>query len=301
MHFFKVRRNVTFEWAKFNWSDQAAGEGVELYITSHYSLIETYEYGELRRCCAIASLSRLGIKFCLKNCRWIPALPWRRKRCNFPERSYHEHRQELQGSSKTLVGEARYRPKNQTQRFKLYKAGPSGSLSMRSGVVHTRVANNANPARDVVNPGMLLQTKWVPQQENLLQYTKSNQMSSNDLELLEVTTLSSYDAQPYSSLCISRKVPFALQKKVQVKLVGMKSMGVISKVSDPTIWCIGIVVIRKKSGTVRICIDFQPLNEIVLHVVHPISEDEAPDELSGAIVFRKLDANSEFWQIPLSP
>ena len=79
-------------------------------------------------------------------------------------------------------------------------------------------------------------------------------------------------------------------------------MGVISKVQDPTPWCAGVVVVMKKSGAVRICVDLKPLNESVLRELHPIPRvDEALAQLAGATVFTKLDANSGFWQIPLSP
>ena len=52
----------------------------------------------------------------------------------------------------------------------------------------------------------------------------------------------------------------------------------------------------------RICVDLKPLNESVLREVHPIPRvDEALAQLAGATVFSKLDSNSGFWQIPLSP
>ena len=66
-------------------------------------------------------------------------------------------------------------------------------------------------------------------------------------------------------------------------------------------WCAGMVVVPKKSGAVRICVDLKPLNESVLRAVHPIpTVDETLSHLSGATVFSKLDANSGFWQIPLA-
>ena len=81
----------------------------------------------------------------------------------------------------------------------------------------------------------------------------------------------------------------------------MESMGMISKVDTPTPWCAGMVVVPKKLGEVRICVDLKPLNESVLREVDPIpSVDETLDKLAGATVFTKLDANSGFWQIPLS-
>ena len=81
----------------------------------------------------------------------------------------------------------------------------------------------------------------------------------------------------------------------------METMGIISRVDEPTPWCAGMVVVPKKSGAIRICVDLKPLNESVLREVHllPIVNDTL-SQLKGATIFTKLDANSGFWQIPLS-
>ena len=81
----------------------------------------------------------------------------------------------------------------------------------------------------------------------------------------------------------------------------MESMGIISRVDEPTPWCAGMVVVPKKSGAIRICVDLKPLNISVLRETHPLPKvDETLAQLTGAKVFTKLDANSGFWQIPLS-
>ena len=78
-------------------------------------------------------------------------------------------------------------------------------------------------------------------------------------------------------------------------------MGVISKVLEPTPWCAGMVVVTKKSGSVRICVDLKPLNRSVLRETHPIPKvDDTLAQLTGATCFSKLDANSGFWQISLA-
>ena len=46
--FFKVRKNVIFERAKFNCRNQLPGETAEQYITALYSLIESCDYGNLK-------------------------------------------------------------------------------------------------------------------------------------------------------------------------------------------------------------------------------------------------------------
>ena len=81
----------------------------------------------------------------------------------------------------------------------------------------------------------------------------------------------------------------------------MESMGVISKMDEPTLWCAGMVVAPKKGGAIRICVDLKPLNDNVIREVHPLPKvDEILAQLSEAKVFSKLDANSGFWQIPFS-
>ena len=108
------------------------------------------------------------------------------------------------------------------------------------------------------------------------------------------------DAKPYA-LFTPRHVPLPLRPKVAEELDRMEKAGVISKVSEPTPWCAGMVVVPKKSGTVRICVDLKPLNQSVLREVHPLPKvDETLAQLAGAKIFTKLDANSGFWQIPLS-
>ena len=47
-------------------------------------------------------------------------------------------------------------------------------------------------------------------------------------------------------------------------------LGVISRVHQPTQWCAGMVVVPKKSGSVRICVDFRRFNESVLRETYPL-------------------------------
>ena len=81
----------------------------------------------------------------------------------------------------------------------------------------------------------------------------------------------------------------------------MKTNGVISRVTEPTPWCAGMVVVPKRDGTVQICVDFKVLNESILRDVFPIPKvDDTLAQLTGATIFSKIDANSGFCQIPLT-
>ena len=67
-------------------------------------------------------------------------------------------------------------------------------------------------------------------------------------------------------------------------------------------WCAGMVVLPKSDGRVRICVDLTRLNQSVCRERRPLpAVEQTLAQLAGARVFTKLDANSGFWQIPLSP
>lgn len=66
--------------------------------------------------------------------------------------------------------------------------------------------------------------------------------------------------------------------------------------------CAGMVVVPKSDDKVRICVDLTGLNQNVCRERHQMpAVDQTLAQLAGAIVFLKLDANSGFWQLPLSP
>ena len=97
------------------------------------------------------------------------------------------------------------------------------------------------------------------------------------------------------TLYTSRNVPLPLRGKVKDELDKMESMGVISKIEEA---CAGMVVVPKREGKVRICVDLKKLNENVMREIHPLPKVD--ETVAGAKIFSKLDANSGFWQIPLS-
>ena len=81
----------------------------------------------------------------------------------------------------------------------------------------------------------------------------------------------------------------------------MEKLGVIAKVQQPTDWCAGMVIVPKRNGTVRICVDLTKLNTSVCRERHILpSVEEILTLLGDAKVFSKLDANSGFWQIKLA-
>ena len=96
------------------------------------------------------------------------------------------------------------------------------------------------------------------------------------------------EAQPYA-LFTSWNIPLPLHLKVKQELERIESLGIISKVDEPTPWCAGMVVAPKKGGAIRICVDYQPLNRYVCREVNPLPKvDETLAQLAGAKIFSKL-------------
>lgn len=110
------------------------------------------------------------------------------------------------------------------------------------------------------------------------------------------------DAVPYA-VHTARRVPFPMLEKVKEEIQRMEKDGVIERVTQPTEWCAPMVpVLKKNTGTARICVDLTKLNRSVKRERYILpTPDEITAKLSGATVFSSLDAASGFWQIPLHP
>ena len=78
----------------------------------------------------------------------------------------------------------------------------------------------------------------------------------------------------------------------------MESMGVIKKITEPSEWCAVIVIVTKSTGAVRISNRSIPV--CCGNLIQSQRVDETLAQLSGAIIFSKVDANSGYCQIPLA-
>ena len=79
----------------------------------------------------------------------------------------------------------------------------------------------------------------------------------------------------------------------------MLAQGIIKESSSP--WMAPAVFVPKKSGELRICVDYRSLNKQTAKDSYPLPlPDEVQDHLTNAAVFPTLDLHSSYWQLPVA-
>ena len=95
-----------------------------------------------------------------------------------------------------------------------------------------------------------------------------------------------------------RRIPPHLYEEVKVHLQEMVEVGAIRGSLSP--WASAVVLVRKKDGGVRFCIDLCKLKNRTVKDGYslPCMEDTM-DCLHGAVWFSTLDLKSGYWQVGL--
>lgn len=97
-----------------------------------------------------------------------------------------------------------------------------------------------------------------------------------------------------------RKVPISVKDKLKDELGRLEKLDVITKVTEPTEWVSGLVVVQKPSGKVRVCIDPQHLNKSLKRGHYPLPTiDDVLPMLNNVKVFTKADCKEGFLQCEL--
>ena len=97
-----------------------------------------------------------------------------------------------------------------------------------------------------------------------------------------------------------RRIPAHFQQEVQELMNDMLKRGII--VESSSSWLAPAVYTRKKTGEIRLCVDYREVNKRTRKDAYPLPLiDEVQDRLSGATVFSKLDLQCGYWQVPVDP
>ena len=124
--------------------------------------------------------------------------------------------------------------------------------------------------------------------------------SKNDLDLGKCNILKHNiqltDQQPFKERY--RKIAPHLFEEVKQHLQEMVEVGAIRKSFSP--WASALVLVRKKDGGLRLCIDLRKLNNRTIKDGYSLPRiDDTLDCLHGAKWFSTLDLKSGYWQVEL--
>ena len=96
----------------------------------------------------------------------------------------------------------------------------------------------------------------------------------------------------------ARRIPHALRQEVAYQLQKMQEQGVIEPSSSP--WASPVVLVKKRDGTHRFCVDYRQLNLVTKPDRFPLPRiEDLLDSLGQSAYFSTLDLASGFWQIRL--
>ena len=95
-------------------------------------------------------------------------------------------------------------------------------------------------------------------------------------------------------------MPWALRETARELVDEMLKKGVIEDSVSP--WSAPIVLVKKKDGSTRFCVDYRKLNDVTVKDPYPLPRiDDTLDALGGAKYFSTLDLCSGYHQLPMAP
>ena len=97
-----------------------------------------------------------------------------------------------------------------------------------------------------------------------------------------------------------RRQPLSLLKTVDEQLDQMQEAGIIEPVQSE--WAANIVIVKKKDGSVRFCVDYRGLNDRTVKDSYPLPRiDDCLDSLANVVWFSTFDLRSGYHQVTVEP
>ena len=100
--------------------------------------------------------------------------------------------------------------------------------------------------------------------------------------------------------CKPNPLPYDMREELRNEVDTMLEMGVVK----PSTWSYAspIVMVKKKDGSNRVCVDFRKLNKITEVDPEPMmTAEDLFRRLSGKKYLSKIDLTKGYWQIPVAP
>jgi len=109
-------------------------------------------------------------------------------------------------------------------------------------------------------------------------------------------TIDTGDTKPISQRAY--RVTLKEKEVIKTEVDKMLEKGIIRRSNSP--WASPVVLIKKKNGEIRFCIDYRKLNSITRKDSHPLPRiDDMLDTFEGSQWFTTLDLASGYWQVEM--
>ena len=97
-----------------------------------------------------------------------------------------------------------------------------------------------------------------------------------------------------------RRLPLSKRELVREEISKMLEQGIVQPSQSP--WSSPVVLVQKKDGSTRFCVDYRKLNNLTLKDSYPLPRiDESLDALQGSKWFSTLDLQSGYFQVEMDP
>ena len=97
-----------------------------------------------------------------------------------------------------------------------------------------------------------------------------------------------------------RRMSPHMRAEMRVLLNDMLQKDIISPSKSP--WASPIVLVKKKDGTSRFCVDYRQINAVTRKDAYPLPRvDDTLETLAGSQLFSTLDLISGYWQVEVKP
>ena len=109
---------------------------------------------------------------------------------------------------------------------------------------------------------------------------------------IEVTSEEPIPSKPYA-------IPYNVRESLNEDIQAMLQMGVIRESKSP--YASPVVVVRKKDGTNRVCVDYRKLNRLTVFYPAPgNAAEEIFQKVAKKRYFTRIDLSKGYWQIPIA-